>query len=306
MGGKDIQGIRGTNALSEDTGVYKWTMIWGHEPGRAGGGDAVGLGSELAEYFGPISFPCLGYPGGMSLGLYANGELVYNGKTVAELVGPPRKTPEEIKMALEGKSAAGSGNSEKGDSGGSSDGGGMTSGQLVELDEEREDSKLKLPRCNRNHELRQITSTFYCLNCYTYPKKGSENPFCCEFCQQSMCQKCYDKKLKSLNPEMVDIENKDEDEEEDDEEEKEQFRYAEYGNERSEEEIEALMQVLADGKKKRLEEKKKKKEEEEKKAQDLKSFLPEEFVPEERASLFGKGSKITLTLDTDKDGGRLS
>ena len=42
--GKDIQGIRGTNALSEDTGVYKWTMIWGHEPGRSGGGDAVGLG----------------------------------------------------------------------------------------------------------------------------------------------------------------------------------------------------------------------------------------------------------------------
>merc|ERR1712146_278580 len=67
-----------------------------------------------------------------------------------------------------------------------------------------------------------------------------------------------------------------------DEEEKEQFRYDEYGNERSEEEVE------------------------EKKAQDLKSFLPEEFVPEERASLFGKGSKITLTLDTDKDGGRLS
>ena len=135
----------------------------------------------------------------MSLGLYANGELVYNGKTVAELVGPPRKTPEEIKMALEGKSAAGSEKSEKGDNGGSSDGGGMTSGQLVELDEEREDSKLKLPRCNRNHELRQITSTFYCLNCYTYPKKGSENPFCCEFCQQSMCQKCYDKKLEILN-----------------------------------------------------------------------------------------------------------
>ena len=78
----------------------------------------------MAEYFGPIAFPCLGYPGGMSLGLYANGELVYNGKTVAELVGPPRKTPEEIKMALEGKSAAGSGKSEKGDNGGSSDGGG--------------------------------------------------------------------------------------------------------------------------------------------------------------------------------------
>ena len=159
----------------------------------------------------------------MSLGLYANGELVYNGKTVAELVGPPRKTPEEIKMASEGKSAAGSGKSEKGDNGGSSDGGGMTADQLVELDEEREDSNLKRPKCNRNHELRQIASTFYCCNCYTYPKKGSENPFCCEFCQQSMCQKCYDKKLKNLNPEMVEIEKSDEDEEEDDEEEKEQF-----------------------------------------------------------------------------------
>merc|ERR1712022_49511 len=103
---------------------------------------------------------------------------------------------------------------------------------------------------------------------------------------------------------MVEKGKSDEDEEEDDEEEKEQFRYDEHGNERSEEELEALMQVLADGKKKRSEEKKK--EEEEKKAQDLMSFLPEEFVPKERAPLFGKGSKITLTLDTDKDGGRLS
>jgi hypothetical protein len=42
--GKDIQGIRGTNALTEDTGTYKWTLKWGHEPGRAGGGDAIGLG----------------------------------------------------------------------------------------------------------------------------------------------------------------------------------------------------------------------------------------------------------------------
>ena len=55
-------------------------MRWGHEPGREGGGDAVGLCNENAEYFGPLPYPVTGYPGGASLGLYANGDLVYDGK----------------------------------------------------------------------------------------------------------------------------------------------------------------------------------------------------------------------------------
>ena len=41
--GKDLQGVRGTNSFVEDSGVYKWTYRWNHEPGRSGQGDAVGI-----------------------------------------------------------------------------------------------------------------------------------------------------------------------------------------------------------------------------------------------------------------------
>jgi hypothetical protein len=46
--GKDIEGVRGTNSFVEESGTYKWSYKFGHEPGREGHGDAVGICSELA------------------------------------------------------------------------------------------------------------------------------------------------------------------------------------------------------------------------------------------------------------------
>ena len=46
--------IRGTNSFTEETGVYRWTCVWNHEPGRLGGGDAIGVCADSAEV--PASF----------------------------------------------------------------------------------------------------------------------------------------------------------------------------------------------------------------------------------------------------------
>ena len=148
------------------------------------------------------------------MGLYANGKFVYDGKVVAMLKGPPRKTPEEIKAEQESKkapgdSAASSSSSSSSSSGGASNnilasvtaaGAGADLIGLEDDNDDDEDSKIKKPLCNRKHQLREVPSRFYCMSCYSYP--SAENPFTCDFCQQSMCQKCYDRNLKKLNPDM--------------------------------------------------------------------------------------------------------
>ena len=57
------------------------------------------------------------------MGLYANGKFVYDGKVVAMLKGPPRKTPEEIKAEQEGKKAPGDSAASSSSSSSSSSGG---------------------------------------------------------------------------------------------------------------------------------------------------------------------------------------
>ena len=62
----------------------------------------MGLSSDAAEYFGPLAFPLLGHRGGHSLGLYANGELVYDHEVRApsysHTAQPMGHTPTERKQ----------------------------------------------------------------------------------------------------------------------------------------------------------------------------------------------------------------
>ena len=114
--GRDVRGTRGTNSFMEDTGSYTWTCKWRHEPGRAGEGDAVGLCSENAEGFGPYTAPLLGAAGGVSLGLYATGELIYQGKVIGQLTTGSARS---LASATKANSGFSTGVDEEGDDGGS-------------------------------------------------------------------------------------------------------------------------------------------------------------------------------------------
>jgi hypothetical protein len=82
-------------------------MRWKHEPAREGEGDAVGVCSDVAENFGPIRPPCLGTYGGVSLGLYADGRLVYNKDVIAVLsTGGARKDKKKEAAAAAAAAAA--------------------------------------------------------------------------------------------------------------------------------------------------------------------------------------------------------
>jgi len=62
-----------------------WSIRWNHVPGRDGSCDSVGLCSDNFETYGPTTAPVLGGGGadaGLSLGLYANGDLMHNNKVI--------------------------------------------------------------------------------------------------------------------------------------------------------------------------------------------------------------------------------
>eukprot|EP01038_Epipyxis_sp_PR26KG_P004458 gene4458-6304_t len=83
--GNDLVAIRGGFGFLENTGIHEWVLRWNHDPPRKGFGDAIGVCSDAMERIGWESkFPCLGgfEDGGVSLGLYANGNLYHNGKSL--------------------------------------------------------------------------------------------------------------------------------------------------------------------------------------------------------------------------------
>ena len=139
------------------------------------------------------------------MGLYANGKFVYDGKVVAMLKGPPRKTPEEIKAEQEGKkapgdSAASSSSSSSSSSGGASNnilasvtaaGAGADLIGLEDDNDDDEDSKIKKPLCNRKHQLREVPSRFYCMSCYSYllQRIPSRATFASRACAEVLRQK---------------------------------------------------------------------------------------------------------------------
>jgi hypothetical protein len=81
--GKDIEGIKGTVGLLPNTGVHNWTLRWNHEPSREGKGDGFGVCSDACERFGPMTSPLFGgADSGVSLALYADGNLYHNGNVI--------------------------------------------------------------------------------------------------------------------------------------------------------------------------------------------------------------------------------
>jgi hypothetical protein len=88
-------------SLTLCAGDHQWTILWNHEPNRQGACDGVGLCGEANESYGPMAPPCLGssFDGGITLALYANGELYHNGKVLmalsrpAEVEIPPGEAP---------------------------------------------------------------------------------------------------------------------------------------------------------------------------------------------------------------------
>jgi thiol-disulfide isomerase/thioredoxin len=294
--GKDLEGVRGTNSFFEESGVYRWTCKWNHEPARAGGGDAVGICSDVAEYFGPLAFPVLGHRGGHSLGLYADGQLVFDHKCIATLTGPPRK---DVSAEDNKANTLGAGSDDEGEGG----------------------SDVILPRCYNKHPWQEMkTSGVYCQRCYS---SYGEMPYFCGFCNDGFCQSCYDREFKKLNPDKDDKKKKkDDDDDEDDDEEpdedepeeeeadqaqqEEEFRAKAKELGKTDEEIEKVITDEKEGKEEgfeidfvalltRFKPKKIR----------LESFLPPEPVVE-KAALFGKGSRVTMILDTGTEGGTLS
>jgi thiol-disulfide isomerase/thioredoxin len=180
--GKDLQGVRGTNAFVEESGVHKWTIKFNHEPARLGGGDAVGIASDVAEHFGPLAYPVLGHRGGHSLGLYANGDLVFDDRVIATLTGPPRKGP--LALGSEGSSTGGA------------DAEGPSALDGDESDLEADDVQ---PRCCNDHPwMKSEVENYYCQRCYTRGT-GGKLPFSCGFCRDGFCQECFDLEFKKLN-----------------------------------------------------------------------------------------------------------
>ena len=175
--GKDLQGVRGTNAFMEESGVHKWTVKFNHEPARLGGGDAVGIANDVAEYFGPLAYPVLGHRGGHSLGLYANGDLVFDHQVIAALTGPPRKDPLN-----------------------ESDGSGANDeSSALDGDDFPVEAEEIQPRCCNDHPWMQSEVEFYyCQKCYT-SGDGGKLPYFCAFCRDGLCQDCFDRDFKKLN-----------------------------------------------------------------------------------------------------------
>lgn len=82
--GKDVESIRGSAGLMIKAEHF-WSIRWNHVPGREGSCDSVGLCSDNFETYGPTTAPVLGGGGadaGLSLGLYANGDLMHNNKVI--------------------------------------------------------------------------------------------------------------------------------------------------------------------------------------------------------------------------------
>ena len=285
--GRDVQGTRGTNSFVEETGVYKWTCKWRHEPSRAGAADAVGISAEVADWFGPLPSPLIGVAGGLSLGLYATGELVHDGRVLAELTTGSLRS---LELATKANSGFGAGNKDEDD------------------DDAGSGDPALLPKCYSNHPFAAMERPIARRNwCYESPTQWH-----CGFCDQSMCSKCYSSKLVELE-----------------EQNKAKLAEAKVTSEEEEEAKEAKEAEEASGPEPEPE------PEPEKMPQDSAAAAAEpepeasgavvtpvtgtkkknlqDLLPKERTldadslcRLFGRNSSVTITLDTDKQGGALS
>lgn len=285
--GRDVQGTRGTHSFTEETGVYTWACKWRHEPVRGGSCDAVGICSEVAEGFGPFETPLLGANGGVSLGLYANGDLVHQGVIIAELTSGSKRS-------LEAAAKANSGFSTTADQGESEEDG--IEGSLTAGGADVE------PKCYSGHPLqlsdRPIGTCNYCYETGT--------AWHCGFCNYNMCNKCYSTKMQELvdqakEQKRAKADNEKEPEDEETEEEVVEPEPEPEPELEPEPEPDEPEPELEQSAKEGAPSPKKKK----KRLQDL---LPKERKLEEKdlCSLFGRNSLVTLSLDTDKGGGTLS
>jgi thioredoxin len=280
--GRDIQGTRGTHSFMEETGVYKWTCKWRHEPSRSGTGDAVGLCSEAAEGFGPYTAPLLGAKGGVSLGLYATGELIFQGNVIAELSTGATRSVADATKPNTGFSAAGD---EDGDDDDGEAGSRATSTDMS-----------LLPKCYAGHpfssDARPIAQCNWCYqyHCHWY----------CAFCQTAMCNNCYTQKVQEMQAQAeakLEEASKAEDADGDTEEATGQEPEPEPGPEPEPEPEVAIVDAAGEALKSTKNRKKK-----------LRDLLPPErkLTSKDLCTLFGRNSSVTITLDTDKNGGSLS
>jgi thiol-disulfide isomerase/thioredoxin len=86
--GKNIEIIRGSIGFLPNSGVHEWKFRWNHEPVFLGKGDAIGVCSDGLEDFGMGPAPRLGgNDSGLSLGLYADGNLFFDGSLLGNIPG---------------------------------------------------------------------------------------------------------------------------------------------------------------------------------------------------------------------------
>ena len=106
--GNDVEAVRGGMCIEPFTGVHRWDLLFGHQPGRVGTADAVGVCTAGFSTFGPCKAPTLGrsFRVADSVALYATGELFWRGQCVANAVVPPKAQAKQLRiLTLAGGSA---------------------------------------------------------------------------------------------------------------------------------------------------------------------------------------------------------
>jgi hypothetical protein len=243
----------------------------------------------------------LGAKGGVSLGLYANGDLVYQGVVIAELSSGSKRS-------LEAATKANSGFSTTADQG------------EIEEDGNEDltaDGANLEPKCYSGHPFqlsdRPIGQCSYCYQTGT--------AWHCGFCNYNMCNKCYGTKMQELVDQAKEQkqakagnEEEPEDEEEREEEVEPESEPEPEPEPATETETEPEPEPEPESDKSPATEPEPSAKEgsgtpsPKQKKKRLQDLLPKERELEEKdlCSLFGRNSLVTLSLDTDKGGGTLS
>lgn len=243
--------------------------------------------SELGDGFGPYKLPLLGTSGGVSIGLYANGALFYENRQIARLIGPDRSLEATV--------------------------GSDTNVQMEEEDDTRND--ICLVKCDQGHPLvfeeRKNNYCDWCSKTHTH--------WICGFCYGDYCQTCYTKKLDKLNDPKVEEKKNSDGEESDADEEDSDSEKSDVDEEASDSEESDADKEASDNEKNTTAKEYNKSElkenpdvdpdvnKDEKRKLSIEDLLPVEQVlkAQDLAPLFGKNSIITITLDTERNGGSI-
>ena len=83
--GKSIEAVRFGDAISKSTEDTTFTIQWLHTPVATGIYDGIGFVPKNLLTLGPVAPPCIGHTGN-SIGIYADGNIFHNGKSIKKVL----------------------------------------------------------------------------------------------------------------------------------------------------------------------------------------------------------------------------